>query len=157
MHLDKSELVWADGLSDAIAKAQYVVCLCATGAGLGVLQDTDGRMQGVSRALKEAHATGAKFVLLSDNVPVDAARFPDADAVVCCYLSDGFDVDPSAKSESGSMRAINVNVPAALRAIFGAADMPGILPIAINVMEKDKNGAWAYTDEVLFARGTRAS
>ncbi len=152
--LDKSELVWTNGMSEAIAKAQYVVCLCATGAGLDVLQDADGRMQGVTRALEEAHAAGAKFVLLSDNIPVDVARFPDADAVVCCYLSAGFDTDPSVKSESGSMRAINANVPAALRAIFGAADMPGTLPIAINAMEKDKSGVWAYTDKVLYARGT---
>ena len=88
---------------------------------------------------------------------MDAARFPDADAIVCCYLSAGFDTDPSKKNESGNMRAINANVPAALRAIFGAADMPGVLPIAINAMEKDKNGTWAYTDKVLYARGTRAS
>ena len=154
--LDKKELSWADGLSDAISKAQYVVCLCATGAGLDALQDKDGRMQGVTRALKEAHAAGAKFVLLSDNIPVDAARFTDADAIVCCYLSAGFDIDPSKKNESGNMRAINANVPAALRAIFGAANMPGALPININALEKDKDGTWAYTDKVLYARGTKA-
>ncbi|MBR3313610.1 MAG: hypothetical protein IKG18_05665 [Atopobiaceae bacterium] len=155
--LGKAELVWADGLSDAIARAQYVVCLSTTWAGLDALQDTDARVQGVSRALKEAHEAGAKFVLLSDNLPVDAARFLDADAIVCCYLSSGFDVDPTGESDSGSMCAINANVPAALRAIFGAADMPGTLPIAINAMKKDESGAWAYTDEVLFARGTSAS
>ena len=47
--LDKGELVWGDGLSDTIAKANYVICLCSTWAGLGKLQDSDGRMQGVTR------------------------------------------------------------------------------------------------------------
>lgn len=114
-------------------------------------------MQGVARALAEAHAAGAKFVLLSDNLPVDAARFTDADAIVCCYLSSGFDIDPTTGSGSENMRAINANVPAALRALFGVADMPGTLPIDIYALEQDKDGAWAYTDEVLYARGTGAA
>ena len=152
--LDTEKLAWPKGLSKALAKAQYVICLCATWAGLDKLQDSDGRMQGVARAIKEAHAAGAKFVLLSDNLPVDAARFTDADAIVCCYLSSGFDIDPTTGSGSENMRAINANVPAALRAIFGAADMPGILPIDVYGLEQGKDGAWAYTDEVLFARGT---
>lgn len=154
--LDKGELVWSEESSQAIAQAEQVICLCATWAGLDVLQDSDGRMQGVSRALKEAHAAGAKFVLLSDNLPVDAARFPDADSVVCCYLSSGFDIDPTTGSGSEHMRAINANVPAALRAIFGAADMPGTLPIDIKAMEKGADGMWAYSDEVLYARGATA-
>ena len=155
--LDSGELAWPDGLSDALAQAQYVVCLCATWAGLDMLQDSDGRMQGVARALDEARAVEAKFVLLSDNLPVDAARFPDADAIVCCYLSSGFDVDPTTGSGSENMRAINANVPAALRAIFGAADMPGILPIDVYGLEQGEDGAWAYTGEVLYARGSGAT
>lgn len=153
---DTAGLVWSDETSQAIAQAQQVICLCATGAGLDVLQDYDSRMQAVSRALQEAHAAGAKFVLLSDNLPVDAARFPDADAVVCCYLSSGFDIDPTTGSGSQHMRAINANVPAALRAIFGAADMPGVLPIDIKAMEKGADGTWSYTDDILYARGATA-
>ena len=152
----KGELVWGDGISNAIAKADYVICLCATWAGLDKLQDSDGRMQGVTRALNEAHAAKAKFVLLSDNLPVDGARFPEADAVVCCYLSTGFDVDPTTGSGSENMRAINANAPAALRAIFGAAAMPGKLPINVRAMKKGEDDAWAYTGEVLYARGTGA-
>lgn len=157
-YYDPSEgaLAWGDGLSGAIARADYVVCLCATWAGIEALQDSDPRMQAVTRALEEARAAGARFVLLSDNLPVDAARFPDADAVVCCYLSSGFDIDPTTGSGSENMRAINANVPAALRAIFGAADMPGRLPIDVRALKKDEDGMWAYTDEVLYARGTGA-
>ena len=154
--LDKKALVWGDGLSGAIAKADYVICLCATWAGIDKLQESDGRMQGVARALSEAHAAKAKFVLLSDNLPVDGARFPEADAVVCCYLSTGFDIDPTTGSGSENMKAINANAPAALRAIFGAADMPGKLPINVHAMKKGEDGTWAYTNDVLYARGTGA-
>lgn len=154
--LGEGALVLGDGISNAIAKADYVICLCATWAGLEKLQDSDGRMQGVTRALNEAHAAKAKFVLLSDNLPVDGARFPEADAVVCCYLSTGFDIDPTTGSGSEHMRAINANAPAALRSIFGAAAMPGKLPINVYAMKKGEDGTWAYTNEILYARGTGA-
>ena len=147
-------LTYSAQLSAAIASADYVVCLSAVGAGVSMLQDTDARMQGITRALAETHEAGAKFVLLSDNVPVDAARFPQADAIVCCYLSAGFDIDPTTGSGTEHTRAINANVPAALRAIFGVGDMPGRLPIDVKELRPGDDGMWGYTDEVLYARGT---
>lgn len=154
--MNNGALAYADANSKAIAQAQYVVCLSATGAGLDALQDSDACMQGISRAMREAREAGAKFVLLSNSLPVDAARFADADAIVCSYLSAGLAVDPVADGESDTMHAINANVPAALRAIFGAADMPGTLPINVHALKKGDDGAWAYTDEVLFPRGSSA-
>lgn len=154
--MNNGALAYADANSKAIAQAQYVVCLSATGAGLDALQDSDACMQGISRAMREAREAGAKFVLLSNSLPVDAARFADADAIVCSYLSAGLAVDPVADGESDTMHAINANVPAALRAIFGAADMPGTLPINVRALKKGDDGAWAYTDEVLFPRGSSA-
>ncbi len=150
---DGGTSVYTDEISAAIAKAQYVICLSAISAGIEMLQDDEPRVQGVSRALSEAHKAKAKFVLLSDNIPVEAARYPEADAVVCAYLSAGFDTDPTTGSGSENMRAINANVPAALRAIFGAADMPGELPINIYALAKDSNGVWSYTDELIYSRG----
>ena len=115
-------------------------------------------MIGVSRALSEAHEAGAKFVLLSDNLPVDAARFQNADAIVCAYLSAGFGIDPTARtSGSENVGAFNANVPAALYAIFGGAGMPGKLPIQIPCLVKGANGEWTYSDEILYERGYSAS
>jgi len=152
--LGESKLVWTDDISQAIAQAQYVVCMTATWAGLKQLQDADGRMQGIGRALSEAHAAGAKFVLLSNNLPVDAARFPEADAIVCTYLSSGYDVDPTGGSGSEHMRAINANAPAGLRALWGAGEMGGKLPIDVYAMEQSAEGAWNYTSKVLYPRGS---
>ena len=154
--LNNGALMWSDELSAAIADAGYVVCLSNLPAGIDALQDSDPRVQGVTRALREAHKAGAKFVLLSDNIPADAARYPEADAIVCAYLSAGFDVDPTTGSGSENMRAINANVPAALCAIFGEGDMPGALPIDVYALAQDADGKWAYTDEVLYARGSGA-
>ena len=76
-------LLYSDKLAAAIRNADAVVCLSAVGAGIEALQDDSLPMIGVSRALSDARKAGAKFVLLSDNLPVDAARFQDADAIVC--------------------------------------------------------------------------
>ena len=158
------QIVYSDELAASIQSADAVVCLSAVGAGIDKLQDDNLIMQGVSRALSEAHEAGVKFVLLSDNLPVDAARFQDADAIVCAYLSAGFGIDPTAGSGSSArtsgsenVGAFNANVPAALMAIFGAADMPGRLPIELPALGRQPDGSWAYGDSILYARGYSAN
>ena len=154
---DSGELIYSDELSASIGKADAVIALSAVGAGMEMLQDDSPIMQGITRALSEAHEAGAKFVLLSDNLPVDAARFQEADTIVCAYLSAGFGIDPTARTGgSENSGAFNANVPAAIRAIFGAADMPGRLPINIPALEKDKDGRWVYSDRILYERGFSA-
>ena len=156
-YYDNVSLTYSNRLARAVRNADAVVCLSAVGAGRNALQDNNSAMTGVRRALSDAHEGGAKFVLLSDNLPVDAARFQNADAIVCAYLSAGFGVDPTARtSGSENVGAFNANVPAALRAIFGAADMPGTLPINIPRLEKDPDGTWTYRDEILYQRGFSA-
>ena len=151
-------LVYSNSLSSAIKKSDAVICLCAVGAGLDVLQDSSPIMKGVNRAITEAHEAGAKFVLLSTNLPVDVARFQNADAIVCAYLSAGFGIDPTARtSGSENIGAFNANVPAALYAIFGATNMPGKLPISIPFLVKGQNGKWVYGNTVQYERGYSAS
>lgn len=150
-------LLYSKKLSAAVRNADVVICLSAVGAGLDALQDSNPVMKGVSRALSEAHNVGAAFVLLSTNLPVDAARFQNADAIVCAYLSAGFGIDPTARtSGSENVGAFNANVPAALRAIFGAADMSGTLPVRIPALVKEQSGRWTFHDDVLYNHGYAA-
>ncbi len=156
-YYDSGELAYSDALADAIRGADAVVCLDNVGAGMDRLQDDNPQVQGVLRALEDARAGGARFVLLSDNLPVDAARFQAADAIVCAYLSAGFGVDPTVPADgSDNVGAFNANVPAALRAIFGDGDMTGRLPIDIPALEQGPDGRWAYGDRILYPRGYSA-
>lgn len=151
------EIVYSDTLAESIRDADAVVCLDMVGSGLDRLQDDNLQVQAVQRALQDAHEGGASFVLLSDNLPVDAARFQDADAIVCAYLSAGFGVDPTVRtSGSENVGAFNANVPAALCAIFGDGNMPGRLPIRIPVLEQGEDGAWTYGTQALYERGYSA-
>ena len=156
-YYDSGELVYTDELAASIRSADAVVCLSMAGAGLDRLQDDNVQIQAVQKALADAHEGGAKFVLLSDNLPVDTTRFQEADAIVCCYLSAGFGVDPTARtSGSENVGAFNANVPAALCAIFGDGDMPGRLPIDIPALEADSDGKLSYGEQILYERGYSA-
>lgn len=145
-------LTFSDELSASIADAQYVICLSSAQPGTESWQDDDACAQGVIRALQEAHEASAKFVLLSDNIPIDAARYTESDAIVCCYLAAGLNVDPVQGSDE-TQPAINANIPAALYAIFGEADMPGMLPVNVHELDQGPDGLWSYTDKLLYARG----
>ena len=156
-YYDSGEIIYSDTLAASIRDADAVVCLDTVGAGLDRLQDDNLQIQAVQGALKDAHEGGTIFVLLSDNLPVDAARFQDADVIVCAYLSAGFAVDPTARtSGSENVGAFNANVPAALCAIFGDGDMPGRLPVRIPMLEQGEDGTWTYGTQVLYERGYSA-
>ena len=155
---DGEGLAGFDRLSEEIRKADVVICLSSTSAGnepLVQLQDDYYIMKGVDRALSETHAAGAQFVLLSANIPMDTARFTDADAIICAYLGVGFDIDPTARTSGlENVRAFNANVPAAISALFGPVEnMTGKLPIDIPVLEKGADGKWTFTDQILYRRG----
>ncbi|MER2142809.1 MAG: glycoside hydrolase family 3 N-terminal domain-containing protein, partial [Eubacteriales bacterium] len=153
-YYNDGELAYTDDLTEAIVSADVVVCLSNAGEGLDRLQDDNPQILGVRRALLDAREGGARFVLLSDNLPVDTTRFQDADAIVCAFMSSGSGVDPMAPTgASGTAGAFNANIPAALCAIFGDGDMPGRLPINIPALERDSDGRWVYGDTLLYERG----
>ncbi len=156
-HVDddgNGSIVLSEELLSAIAKARYVVCNSTFFSGPDALQESNVLVQGVTQVSEAARAAGAKLVLLSDGIPVEAARYPEADAVVCSYMYAGFDIDPAEKSSAGNMGAINANVPAALRAMFGATGITGKIPIDVKALAQGADGLWSYTNEVAFARGS---
>ena len=141
-------LVYSDELANDVNQADAVICLSKVGAGIDQLQDNKWMMQGVGRTLQEAHGANAKFVLLSTNLPVDTKRFPDADAIVCAYLSAGYGVDPTARmAGSENVGAFNANVPAAICAMFDdTSKITGKIPIHIPEL-RQQDGSWNYVTE----------
>ncbi len=78
----------------------------------------------------EAKKNGQPAVLISARLPYDAARYEDADAILCCYQA-------------------GINLSAALFAACGGFDPSGTLPVSVPVIEKD----YTYGTEVLYQRG----
>ena len=138
---------------EAIKEADVVIGLTKT-YNLDALSEESEQYQGIARAIEEIHAAGGLFVLLSDNLPYDAARYQDADAILLAYMGSGLDMDPTQRSDkSGNMGAYNANVVAAIDLMFGDGAFSGTLPVRIPKITEAEDGSIAYSDQVLYERG----
>ena len=94
------------------------------------------------------HAKGGKFIVMSVNLPYDAARFEKADAIMIAYLARSMPVDPGDKTTG--ITQYGPNMPVALYMMFSEDDAPTAkLPINIPKLDDEYN----YTDAVLYERG----
>jgi len=96
------------------------------------------------------HEAGLPVILVSCELPYDAARFPGADAILLCYGSSEM---PQIPPETGTGSAHAPNLQAALLSCFGIGEPGGTLPVNIPALD----GNYETTDEILFPRGVSAS
>ena len=147
------KLHYTDEMKDKIAEADTVIAF-SYAAGSGVLDKENPQLIALQEALADTHKAGGKFVLISENLPYDAAIYKDADAVILGYMGAGLGMDPTEKTDSGSgMPARNANVNAAIRTVFGAEKPLGHLPVNIPVVEEQADGSLAYGSSYLYERG----
>ncbi len=147
------KLHYTDEMKDKIAEADTVIAF-SYAAGSGVLDKENPQLIALQEALADTHKAGGSFVLISENLPYDAAIYKDADAVILGYMGAGLGMDPTEKTDSGSgMPARNANVNAAIRTVFGAEKPLGHLPVNIPVVEEQADGSLAYGSSYLYERG----
>ena len=94
------------------------------------------------KVIDAVHDVGKAVIVVSCQLPYDAARFPEADAILLTYWSSpmaGLPADGSTWS---------ANLPEGLLACFGLAEAPGRLPVSIPALD----GQYKPTDRVLYAR-----
>ena len=146
-------LHYTDEIKEAIAGADAVIVLTKT-YNMSTLAEDSAQYQGVHSAIEDAHAAGGKFILLSDNLPYDAARYQEADAIVLAYMAAGLDMDPTERTAGkNNQKAFNTNVAAAVETIFGANEPKGILPVSLPVIETAEDGTISYGEDILYERG----
>ena len=88
----------------------------------------------INQVIDDLHAAGKAAVVISAQLPYDAACFPDADAILLAYGSSVMRGVPNA---SGAGSAWAPNLPAAICAAFGAAEPAGVLPVNIPALAED--------------------
>ena len=96
----------------------------------------------------KVHSDGGKFIVLSNSLPYDAARFQKADAIMLAYLDAGMSELP--KDKETEIAKYGPNMPAAMYMMFSAEDAP-TAKLPINIPQLDEN--YSFTNEVLYARG----
>ncbi|MBR3585681.1 MAG: hypothetical protein IKO00_06665 [Oscillospiraceae bacterium] len=92
------------------------------------------------------HAANKPVIVVSCDLPYDAARFPEADAMLLTYGATAMREVPAAPTGAGS--AYMPNLPAALCACFGQEATEGELPVSIPAL----SDRYEITDQVLYGR-----
>ncbi|MBQ6594449.1 MAG: hypothetical protein IJH78_02175 [Clostridia bacterium] len=110
-----------------------------------ILSQSVSRNEEMVRVIDMAHEGGKAAVLLSLNLPYDAACYENADAVLCAYQPYG-----SAHDEEGN-GPFNLNVAVALCTAFGQSVPTGTLPVNVPRITVSGEGI-VFEDELLYER-----
>ena len=97
----------------------------------------------VNQIIDDLHAEGKTAIVISAQLPYDAACFPKADAILLAYGSSAM---RSVPAESGAGSAYAPNLPAAICACYGVGEPAGILPVDLAAMDGD----YHLIDEILY-------
>ena len=96
------------------------------------------------KIIEARHAAGKTVILVSCQLPYDAARFPEADAILLTYWGSAMAELPTEGSATWSP-----NLPAGLMACFGLYSTEGTLPVSLPAV----NDEYRPGDEILWPRG----
>ena len=108
----------------------------------------DGFSSGTfDKVIDALHEKGKTAIVVSCQLPYDAARFPEADAILLTYWGSAMRELPAEGS------TWSANLPAGLLACFGLCEAKGVLPVSIPAL----NEAYQPTDEILWNRGYTAA
>ena len=131
----------------AAAEADHVILVHRTYSAACLDPATDDGFSSAifDQIIAARHADGRTVILVSCQLPYDAARFPEADAILLTYGSSPMRAVPP---ESGEGSAFVPNLPAALCACFGLGTPQGRLPVNLPALDENR----AFTDEILFSR-----
>ena len=99
----------------------------------------------VNRIIEDLHASGKEAIVISCQLPYDAACYPSADAILLTYGSGAM---KSLPPESGEDSAWVPNLAAAICAAFGTVQPRGELPVDLPKLDE----RFQLTDEMLYYR-----
>ena len=130
------------------ADAVILVSRVINAAGLNPNTD-DGFSTAVFDKIIEArHEAGKPVIVVSCQLPYDAARFPKADAILLTY---GSAVMRTLPSETGAGSGYVPNLAAGLCACFGQGEATGRLPVDLPALDE----SYALTKTILCRAGER--
>ena len=93
--------------------------------------------------IEQCHAENKTVIVISCQLPYDAARFPEADAVMLTYCSSVMRAVPE---ESGAGSAYSPNLLAAILSCFEDASVTGKLPVSIPKLDEE----YHISQEILY-------
>lgn len=150
----KTVLKSLDELKELTKDADNVIAVTELGGAAGLNPANTSNAAAAQSALIDelipyVHNGSGKFIILSCNLPYDAGRYPDADAVLLAWSPKGMSENPYYRGE-GDLAQYGPAMPAAVYMAFSDDDTPtGTLPV--NIPALDSN--YGFTSENLYKRG----
>jgi len=133
-----------------IRNADYVLAVHELGSQSALNPNNSSGSAGsfIDTLIKTVHSGGGKFILVSANLPYDAARFQSADAILLCWSDKGMSEDP--RVAGGDVTGYGPNIPAAVYTAFDYKNGPqGKLPVNIPQL----TSSYTYSSTVLYKLG----
>ena len=129
---------------EAACSADHVILVHRVYAAACLDPETgDGFSSGTfDRLIDAVHAKGKTVIVVSCQLPYDAARFPAADAVLLTWWGSAM---PTLPAEGSVWSA---NLPEGLLACFGQGSAEGKLPVNIPALDEQ----YRTTDQILYSR-----
>ncbi|MCR5108461.1 MAG: hypothetical protein K6B28_09890 [Lachnospiraceae bacterium] len=113
-----------------------------------IMSQSATRNEELVKIIDMAHESGKKVLLLSLNLPYDAACYENADAVLCAYQAYGTAYDEEGRGP------FNLNVAVAFCMSYGEAVPQGTLPVNIPTLISKDDGEYEFSDTWLYERGS---
>ena len=95
--------------------------------------------------IEKRHEAGKTVIVISCQLPYDAARFPDADAMILAYCSSSMREVPP---KSGEGSAYSPNLAAAIMSCFEGNALTGRLPVEIPKLDN----SYKITKDVMYSK-----
>ena len=95
--------------------------------------------------IEKRHEAGKTVIVISCQLPYDAARFPDADAMILAYCSSSLKEIPP---ETGAGSAYSPNLATAISACFTSDTLTGKLPVDIPKLDD----SYKITEDILYSK-----
>ncbi len=146
------KLHYPDDLKEKLSSADVAIAF-SYASGSSVLDKENAQFIALHNALQDVHNGGGKFILVSENLPYDAAVYKDADAIVLAYMGSGLGIDPTDRSSGTGTTAINANIIVAVETVFGSNSPAGKLPVNIPVVEENPDGTLSFGKDFIYERG----
>lgn len=136
-----------DACLKAASEAENVILISRAYSEASLDPNTDaGFSTGVfDEIISRRHAAGKTVIVISSQLPYDAARYTDADAVILTYCSS---VLRGLPNKSGEGSAYSPNLAVAIEVCFTGEALSGKLPVSIPKLDAH----YKLTDEILYKR-----
>lgn len=142
--------VGIDELEAEIDGSENVIALSEVGFAeeMNPYSGYGGDSSTIDTLIDYAHEWGAKFTLISCDLPYDAARYQNADSILIAWSSKGTSED--SRISDGDLESYGASIPGAVYLAFSQTDsLTGKLPVDIPKLDD----YYEYSSEILYQRG----